>query len=81
MFVMFGYDYTLGSLSDIHALDTVNWRWVTQFSATGYANIGTGTNGTNATTSNSESTSGSSSGLGTGAIAGIAVGAAVVVVS
>ncbi|KAI9287969.1 hypothetical protein BC943DRAFT_350148 [Umbelopsis sp. AD052] len=80
MFVMFGYDYTLGSLSDIHALDTVNWRWVTQYSATGYPILGSGTNGTNTTTPNSGATTSSSSGLGTGAIAGIAVGAAVVII-
>jgi hypothetical protein len=81
MFIMFGYDYTLGSLSDIHALDTVNWKWVTQFSATGYQTLGNATNTTTPISNGTTTSTTSSSGLGSGAIAGIAVGAAVVVVS
>jgi hypothetical protein len=72
---MFGYDYTLASLSDIHALDTINWRWVTDFSAAGYPLLSNGTNNANGTTISS------SNGLSSGAIAGIAVGVVAVVVS
>jgi hypothetical protein len=88
MFIMFGIDIALTALSDIHALDTVNWRWVTEYSASGYPLLSTVTNTTTNTTTNTASAdsnnnsngSSQSSGLSTGAIAGIAVGAVVVVV-
>ncbi|KAM3581893.1 hypothetical protein VKS41_006048 [Umbelopsis sp. WA50703] len=74
MFILFGYDFTLASLSDIHALDTVNMKWVTAFSASGYPLISNTSSSSNTTdcTDCSES-----SGLSTGAIAGIAVGCGV----
>ncbi|GAB5585494.1 hypothetical protein Unana1_00394 [Umbelopsis nana] len=78
MFIIFGYDFTLTSLSDIHALDTINWRWVTQFSASGYPLQSN--NSTLSPASNSTSSSSSSSSLSTGAIAGIAVGGGVAVI-
>jgi hypothetical protein len=77
MFILFGYDFTLASLSDIHALDTVNMKWVTAFSASGYPLISNTSSSSNTTdcTDCSES-----SGLSTGAIAGIAVGCGVAAV-
>jgi len=80
MFILFGYDFTLSSLADIHALDTVNWKWVTQFSASGYPLQTNNSTLPAATNSTSTSHGSSSSSLSTGAIAGIAVGGAVVVV-
>ncbi|KAI8576783.1 hypothetical protein K450DRAFT_283121 [Umbelopsis ramanniana AG] len=87
MFVMFGWDFTFAPLSDIHALDTVNWRWVSEYSASGYpllsANTTTNTTNTTSPDSNNNSSSKSSQNSGslsTGAIAGIAVGAVVVVI-
>ncbi|KAI9277320.1 hypothetical protein BC943DRAFT_340945 [Umbelopsis sp. AD052] len=87
MFVMFGWDFTFVPVADIHALDTVNWRWVSEYSASGYPLLSTNTttNTTNTTSpdlnnnSNSKASQSSSS-LSTGAIAGIAVGAVVVVI-
>ena len=72
MFIMFGYDFTVTALPDIHALDTINWRWVTQFSASGYP-----LQSNNSTLSPA---SNSTSSLSTGAIAGIAVGGGIAVV-
>jgi hypothetical protein len=68
MFIMFGYDFTWTTLSDIYALDTVNWRWVTQFNAAGYQFL------------NNTSTDPSHTVLTTGQIIGIAISAAVVLV-
>ncbi|KAG2182567.1 hypothetical protein INT43_007498 [Umbelopsis isabellina] len=80
MLILFGANSTNNSLSDINALDTVNWKWVQHFSASGYtqqsnnsspaAANGTLASANDSTTSNS---------LGAGAIAGIAVGGVVVV--
>ena len=62
MFIMFGYDSAANYLSDIHALDTLNWNWTNDFDPSGYAtDIPVG-------------------GLSKGAIAGIAVGAVLLVV-
>jgi hypothetical protein len=81
MFILFGLDSTNTSLSDINALDTVNWQWVQQFSVSGYKQQSNNSYPA-AINGSSSSTDGSSgSGLGSGAIAGIAVGAVVVVVS
>ncbi|KAG2171886.1 hypothetical protein INT44_006115 [Umbelopsis vinacea] len=87
MFVMFGWDFTFVPVADIHALDTVNWRWVSEYSASGYPLLSTNTttNTTNTTSPDLNNSSNSkpsqtSSGLSTGAIAGIAVGAVVVVI-
>jgi hypothetical protein len=83
MFIMFGIDITSLALSDIHVLDTANWRWVTEYSASGYPLLSTVTNITNTTSpdsNNNSNGSSQSSGLSTGAIAGIAVGAVFVVV-
>ncbi|KAM3586469.1 hypothetical protein VKS41_002983 [Umbelopsis sp. WA50703] len=82
MLILFGLNSTNSSLNDINALDTVNWKWVQHFSASGYeqqpnSSYPAAVNGT--ATSASGSNSGNS--LGSGAIAGIAVGAVIVVVS
>ncbi|KAJ2955495.1 hypothetical protein NQZ79_g8510 [Umbelopsis isabellina] len=81
MFILFGYDFTLSSLSDIHALDTVNLKWVDTFSANGYPLISNSSSSKNTTTCTDPcSCSGDcsqSSGLSTGAIVGIAVGCGV----
>ncbi|KAG2174752.1 hypothetical protein INT43_005810 [Umbelopsis isabellina] len=81
MFILFGYDFTLASLSDIHALDTVNMKWVDTFSANGYPLISNSSSSKNTTTCTDPcSCHGdcpASSGLGTGAIVGIAVGCGV----
>ncbi|KAI8582029.1 hypothetical protein K450DRAFT_228718 [Umbelopsis ramanniana AG] len=82
MFILFGINASNSSLSDIYALDTVNWIWVQHFSASGYsqqANMSypAAINGTSSTSESTDSSGGNS--LGAGPIAGIAVGAVLVV--
>lgn len=85
MFILFGIDASNSSISDIHALDTVNWIWIQQFSASGYLQQGN-TSYPAATNGNSSAIDGNTArsndnGLTAGPIAGIAVGAVLVVVS
>lgn len=86
MFVLFGLDSTNHSLGDIYALDTVNWKWITQFSPNGYqqqpnGNYTPAINTTSSSSGNSSPTASSSGGLGAGPIAGIAVGGIALLVS
>lgn len=86
MFVLFGLDSTNQSLGDIYALDTVNWKWITQFNPNGYPQQPNGnyTPAINTTTSSSGSsspTASSGGGLTAGPIAGIAVGGIALLVS
>jgi hypothetical protein len=85
MFILFGIDASNSSISDIHALDTVNWIWIQQFSASGYSLQANASYpaAINETSSAADGNTGSSdgSGLTAGPIAGIAVGAVLVVVS
>lgn len=85
MFILFGIDASNSSISDIHALDTVNWIWIQQFSASGYSQQGNTSypaaiNGTSSAADGNTGSDGGSS-LTAGPIAGIAVGAVLVVVS
>ena len=85
MFVLFGRDASSNSLNDIYALDTVNWKWITQFNASGYqqqsnSSYAPAVNGTQSSTGD-DSTGWKGSALSTGAIAGIVVGCIVVLVS
>ncbi|GAB5593201.1 Leucine-zipper-like transcriptional regulator 1 [Umbelopsis nana] len=85
MFVLFGRDASSNSLNDIYALDTVNWKWITQFNASGYqqqsnSSYAPAVNGTQSSTCD-DSTGWKGSALSTGAIAGIVVGCIVVLIA
>lgn len=82
MLILFGVNSTNSSLSDINALDTVNWKWVQHFSASGYPQQSNNSSPADANgTMPSDNDSTTSNRLGTGAIAGIAVAGVIVVVS
>jgi hypothetical protein len=85
MFILFGINAANSSLSDIYALDTVNWIWTQHFSASGYSqqantSYPAAINGSSSAASGSTGSSGGNS-LAAGPIAGIAIGAVLLLVS